>query len=78
MPKPRIRLVPFASCRHVRGNSARDRGQHHAPPGLVSISPKRWRTTTVSQTGDAYPDVAVKRQWDTGALNQVWWAISPT
>ncbi|WP_166790025.1 IS3 family transposase [Cryobacterium sp. Sr3] len=38
----------------------------------MSISPKRWRTTTVSQTEDAYPVDAVKRQWDTGALNQVW------
>ena len=40
--------------------------------GLVGISPKRWRTTTVSQAEDAYPVDAVKRQWDTGALNQVW------
>ena len=40
--------------------------------GLVGISPKRWRTTTVSQTEDAYPVDVIKRQWDTGALNQVW------
>ena len=40
--------------------------------GLVGISPKRWRTTTVSHAEDAYPVNAVKRQWDTGALNQVW------
>ena len=40
--------------------------------GLVGISPKRWRTTTVSQAEDAYPVDAVKREWDTGALNQVW------
>ncbi|TFD69488.1 DDE-type integrase/transposase/recombinase, partial [Cryobacterium ruanii] len=38
--------------------------------GLVDISPKRWRTTTVSQAEDAYPVDAVKRQWDTGALNR--------
>ena len=40
--------------------------------GLVGISPKRWRTTTVSQAEDAYPVDAVKWEWDTGALNQVW------
>ncbi|TFB61010.1 IS3 family transposase [Cryobacterium sp. Sr3] len=61
-----------ADPRRWRDHLPQNRGQHHAPPGLVSISPKRWRTTTVSQTEDAYPVDAVKRQWDTGALNQVW------
>ena len=40
--------------------------------GLKGICPKRWRTTTVIGRGDAYPVDVVKRQWDTGALNQVW------
>ncbi|WP_241987048.1 hypothetical protein [Cryobacterium sp. Sr3] len=45
----------------------------------MGISPKYWRTTTVSQAEDAYPVDAVKRQWDTEALNQVFeWAASPT
>ena len=40
--------------------------------GLAGICPKRWKTTTVTDHADAYPVDAVKRQWDTGALNQVW------
>ena len=40
--------------------------------GLVGICPKKWKTTTVIDHADAYPVDAVKRQWDTGALNQVW------
>ena len=40
--------------------------------GLRGICPKRWRTTTVVDGADAYPVDAVKRQWDTGSLNQVW------
>ena len=40
--------------------------------GLVGICPKRWKTTTVIDHADAYPVDAVKRQWDTGALDQVW------
>jgi transposase InsO family protein len=40
--------------------------------GLRGISPKRWRTTTIIDGTDAYPVDAVKRRWDTGALNQVW------
>ena len=40
--------------------------------GLKGICPKRWRTTTVIDGADAYPVDAVKRQWDTGELNQVW------
>ncbi|WP_369828711.1 IS3 family transposase [Cryobacterium sp. M91] len=40
--------------------------------GLVGICPKKWRTTTIIDHADAYPVDAVKRQWDTGALNQVW------
>jgi transposase InsO family protein len=40
--------------------------------GLRGICPTRWRTTTATNRGDAYPVDAVKRQWDTGALNQVW------
>jgi putative transposase len=39
---------------------------------LVGICPKKWKTTTVINHADAYPVDAVKRQWDTGALNQVW------
>ena len=40
--------------------------------GLVGISPKRWKTTTVKGDQDTYPMDLVKRSWDTGALNQVW------
>ena len=39
---------------------------------LVGIWPRKWKTTTVIDHEDAYPVDAVKRQWDTGALNQVW------
>ena len=40
--------------------------------GLKGVCPKRWRTTTVIDGADAYPVDAVKREWDTGELNQVW------
>jgi len=40
--------------------------------GLVGICPKKWKTTTIIDHADAYPVDAVKRQWDTGALNHVW------
>ena len=40
--------------------------------GLRGICPKRWRTTTIIDHADTYPVDAVKRQWDTGELNQVW------
>jgi len=40
--------------------------------GLRGVCPKRWKTTTVTDPGDTYPPDAVKRQWDTGALNTVW------
>lgn len=40
--------------------------------GLAGISPKKWKTTTIIDHADAYPVDAVKRQWDTGTLNQVW------
>ena len=40
--------------------------------GLAGICPKKWKTTTIIDHADAYPVDAVKRQWDTGALNQVW------
>jgi putative transposase len=40
--------------------------------GLRGICPKRWKTTTVTDSGDTYPPDAVNRQWDTGVLNAVW------
>lgn len=40
--------------------------------GLRGVCPKRWKTTTITDAGDTYPPDAVKRQWDTGALNTVW------
>jgi putative transposase len=40
--------------------------------GLRGVCPKRWKTTTVTDPGDTYPPDALKRQWDTGALNTVW------
>jgi putative transposase len=40
--------------------------------GLVGISPRRWRTTTIIDHTDCYPADAAKRAWDTGALNRIW------
>ena len=39
--------------------------------GLIGICPKKWKTTTIIDHTNAYPVDAVKRQWDTGVLNQV-------
>ena len=39
--------------------------------GSVGICPKKGKTTTVIDHADAYPGDAVKRQWDTGSMNQV-------
>jgi putative transposase len=39
--------------------------------GLVGICPKKWKTITIVEHEDAYPGDAVKRQWDTGLMNQV-------
>jgi transposase InsO family protein len=40
--------------------------------GLRGICPKRWRTTTIVDSADAYPADAAKRGWDTGVLNRIW------
>lgn len=40
--------------------------------GLVGVCPKKWKTTTITDRTDSYPADAVKRQWDTGQLDQVW------
>ena len=40
--------------------------------GLRGICPKKWRTTTITDTRDSYPPDAVTRVWDTGMLNRVW------
>jgi hypothetical protein len=40
--------------------------------GLRGICPKRWKTTTVIDSGDTYPPDATKRVWDTGVLNAIW------
>ena len=40
--------------------------------GLRGICPKKWRTTTITDTQDSYPPDAVTRVWDTGMLNCVW------
>ncbi len=40
--------------------------------GLRGVCPKRWKTTTVTDTGDTYPSDVVKRAWDTGTMNAVW------
>ena len=40
--------------------------------GLRGICPRRWRTTTLVDSGDTYPVDAAKRAWDTGVLNAVW------
>jgi transposase InsO family protein len=39
---------------------------------LVGVSPRKWKTTTLRDALDSYPVDAVKRTWDTGALNVVW------
>lgn len=40
--------------------------------GLRGISPKRWKTTTITEQTDTYPTDAAQRQWDTGAVNRLW------
>ena len=40
--------------------------------GLRGICPRRWRTTTLVDSGDTYPVDAARRAWDTGVLNAVW------
>ena len=40
--------------------------------GLRGICPKKWRTTTITDTQDSYPPDAVTRVWDTGMVNRVW------
>ncbi len=40
--------------------------------GLRGICPKKWRTTTLTDATDTYPDDVVNRTWDTGTLNVVW------
>jgi transposase InsO family protein len=40
--------------------------------GLKGVCPKRWKTTTITNTSDTYPSDLVQRRFDTGALNQVW------
>jgi transposase InsO family protein len=40
--------------------------------GLRGICPRRWRTTTIVDHGDAYPPDAANRAWDTGTLNRIW------
>ena len=40
--------------------------------GLRGICPKKWRTTTLTDSSDTYPPDAVNRAWDTGVLNTVW------
>ena len=39
---------------------------------IEGICSKRCRTTTVVNSAGPYPVHAVKREWDSGALNQVW------
>jgi transposase InsO family protein len=40
--------------------------------GLRGVCPKRWQTTTITNTSDTYPVDVVQRTWDVGALNQIW------
>jgi len=40
--------------------------------GLRGSCPKRWKTTTVTDSNDTYPADAVNRAWDTGVINAVW------
>jgi len=40
--------------------------------GLVGVCPKRWKTTTITNTTNTYPVDVVQRKWDVGALNQIW------
>jgi putative transposase len=40
--------------------------------GLVGVSPKQFKVTTVTDASDTYPVDAVQRTWDKGAVNRVW------
>jgi len=40
--------------------------------GLVGVSPKQFKVTTVTDSTDTYPVDVAERQWDRGALNRVW------
>jgi putative transposase len=40
--------------------------------GLNGAFPRGWRTTTITDRNNGYPVDSVKRQWEAGALNQVW------
>jgi len=40
--------------------------------GLRGVYPKRWKTTTITDTTDTYPVDVVQRKWDVGTLNQIW------
>jgi transposase InsO family protein len=36
------------------------------------VCPKRWRTTTITDSTDTYPVDVVRRRFDAGALNRIW------
>lgn len=36
------------------------------------MCPKRWKTTTITDSGDTYPPDAVNRAWDTCVVDAVW------
>jgi transposase InsO family protein len=40
--------------------------------GLKGVCPKRWRTTTITDSTDTYPVDVVRRRFDAGALNRIW------
>jgi putative transposase len=46
--------------------------------GLKGVCPKRWKTTTITDSADTYPVDIVQRRFDVGALNQIWVGVSPT
>jgi transposase InsO family protein len=40
--------------------------------GLKGVCPKRWKTTTITDSSDSHPVDVVQRRFDVGALNQIW------
>ena len=40
--------------------------------GLQGVFPKRFKTTTLRNNADSYPEDLARRAWDKGAVNQLW------
>lgn len=40
--------------------------------GLQGVYPKRFKTTTLRDNADTYPEDLAERDWDKGDMNQLW------